>query len=63
MNISFIEYLTQLRVAKAQELLETTDLLVNEIAEQVGYNPKNFIRVFKKQVGLPPGQYREMHRK
>ncbi|WP_339318059.1 helix-turn-helix domain-containing protein [Paenibacillus sp. FSL R10-2734] len=63
MDISFIEYVTQLRVAKAQELLETTDLLVNEIAEQVGYNPKNFIRVFKKQVGLPPGQYREMHRK
>jgi len=63
MDISFIEYLTQVRVAKAKELLEATDLMVNEIAEQVGYNPKNFIRVFKKQVGLPPGQYREMHRK
>ncbi|MGG1634260.1 helix-turn-helix domain-containing protein [Paenibacillus sp. NRS-1760] len=63
MDISFIEYLTQVRVEKAKELLEATDLMVNEIAEQVGYNPKNFIRVFKKQVGLPPGQYREMHRK
>lgn len=63
MDISFIEYLTQVRVAEARELLETTDLLVNEIAERVGYNPKNFIRVFKKQVGLPPGQYRDMHKK
>lgn len=63
MDISFIEYLTQVRVTRARELLVTTDLLVNEIAEQVGYNPKNFIRVFKKHTGLPPGQYREMHRK
>jgi YesN/AraC family two-component response regulator len=63
LDISFIEYVTQVRVMKAKELLETTDLMVNEIAERVGYNPKNFIRVFKKQVGLPPGQYREMHKK
>ncbi|ANA78831.1 AraC family transcriptional regulator [Paenibacillus glucanolyticus] len=61
-DISFIEYLTQVRVTRAIDLLVTTDLLVNEIAEQVGYNPKNFIRVFKKQTGLPPGQYRETHR-
>ncbi|KOP67043.1 hypothetical protein AMS62_18675 [Bacillus sp. FJAT-18019] len=63
MGISFIEYLTQVRVGKAMELLVTTDLLVNEIAEQVGYNPKNFIRVFKKQTGLPPGQYRDVNTK
>ncbi|WP_106768613.1 helix-turn-helix domain-containing protein [Paenibacillus faecalis] len=63
MDISFIEYLTQVRIAKARELLVTTDLLVNEIAEKIGYHPKNFIRVFKKHIGVPPGQYREMHRK
>jgi len=62
MDISFIEYVTQIRVTRAKELLETTDLMVNEIADQVGYHPKNFIRVFKKQVGVPPGQYRDMYR-
>ncbi|MFB9326052.1 AraC family transcriptional regulator [Paenibacillus aurantiacus] len=59
MGISFIEYLTGIRVDQAKRYLQETDLPVNVISEKVGYQPKNFIRVFKKQVGVTPGQYRE----
>ncbi|MFC5450377.1 AraC family transcriptional regulator [Paenibacillus aestuarii] len=58
MNVSFIEYLTKFRIEKSIELLRSTDQSVSEIAERVGYQTKNFIRVFKKHVGVTPGQYR-----
>ncbi|MNH94918.1 HTH-type transcriptional regulator YesS [compost metagenome] len=58
MDISFIEYLTKHRIERAIELLRTSDLSVSDIAEKVGYQTKNFIRVFKKHVGVTPGQYR-----
>lgn len=44
---------------KAKELLRDTDLKVNEIAAEVGYQPSYLIRVFKKNTGVTPGQYRE----
>lgn len=58
-GVSFIEYLTAYRIDRAKTLLQTTGLSVAEVAEGVGYQPKNFIRVFKKQTGQTPGQFRE----
>lgn len=58
MDVSFIEYLTKIRIDRSIALLRTTDLSVSDIAERVGYQMKNFIRVFKKHVGVTPGQYR-----
>jgi AraC-like DNA-binding protein len=58
MDVSFIEYLTKIRIERSIELLRTTDLSVSDIAERVGYQTKNFIRVFKKHIGVTPGQYR-----
>jgi AraC-like DNA-binding protein len=60
MEVSFIEYLTSLRLENAKQLLRETELTVTDISEKVGYQPKNFIRVFKKQLGLTPGQYRAL---
>ena len=57
-DLSFIEYLTKVRIEKSIELLRTTDLSVSDVAERVGYQMKNFIRVFKKQMGVTPGQFR-----
>jgi len=57
--VNFIDYLTNLRLEKAKELLRNTDLKVNEIATEVGYQPSYLIRVFKKSTGITPGQYRE----
>ncbi|MCZ8511095.1 AraC family transcriptional regulator [Paenibacillus filicis] len=59
MDLSFIEYLTKYRLDRSIELLRGTDLTIAEIAEKVGYQTKNFIRVFKKHIGATPGQFRE----
>lgn len=56
-------YLTSIRVKKARELLESTDYGVGEIGNIVGYdNPLYFSRIFKKQTGIPPAEYRKAAR-
>jgi len=55
-----MDYIHEKRVKKAKELLSSTNLSVNEIAENVGYCSMNtFNRIFKKIEGVPPGQYRK----
>lgn len=54
------EYITEVRMAKAKELLATTNLNGFRIAEMVGYaDSSTFIRVFKKLYGVTPGQYKK----
>jgi two-component system, response regulator YesN len=53
------DYITQVRMDKAQELLMNTNLKVIEISEKVGYASENsFIRNFKKLKGVTPGKYK-----
>ncbi|MHA7965145.1 helix-turn-helix domain-containing protein [Paenibacillus sp. CAU 1782] len=59
MGINFIDYVTELRIEKAKTLLRETDLKINNIANEVGYQQRYFNRIFKKQVGITPGQFRE----
>ncbi len=60
-GVSPMQYILSLRIENAQILLETTDYSVNEIASIVGYdNQLYFSRIFKKQKGLPPTEYRNM---
>ncbi len=57
---SFKDYLTRLRMERAKELLLTTNLKCSEIANQSGYNDAHyFSHVFRKNVGLPPQQFRQ----
>lgn len=52
-------YLTRLRIERACELLEQTDLPVTEIAMEVGYSSNQVLaRVFTKQMRIPPSNYR-----
>ncbi|MGB3815780.1 MAG: AraC family transcriptional regulator [Shinella sp.] len=44
-----------------QRLLVSTDYSVAELANQLGYSPDGFIRIFKRAVGATPGQYRRAH--
>lgn len=57
------KYITSIRVNKAKELLESTDYTVGEIGAIIGYeNPLYFSRIFKKQTGLSPAEYRKAAR-
>ena len=57
---TFSNYLTQLRIQKARELLRTTTFKSYEIGEMVGYrNAEHFTRMFKKETGCTPAQYRK----
>lgn len=51
-------YLTQLRVHRAKQLLQS-GLAIAEVAQQVGFTDQSHLtRHFKRIVGVPPGQYR-----
>lgn len=59
-GMSFVQYVTQLRMTKAQELLKDSSLKTYEVAESVGYaNYPHFSRAFKKHTGLSPDQFRK----
>lgn len=60
MGITFIEYLTDIRIRKAKILLKQTHLKNYEVAEKVGYHDSRyFSQIFKKKVGLSPSEFRE----
>lgn len=61
LNMTPKEYLTQLRLSRAVELLQTP-LSISEIAWSVGYDdPLLFAKAFKKMKGVPPSKFREEH--
>ena len=56
-------YLTDIRIKKAKELLESTDYSIGEIGGIIGYeNPLYFSRIFKKTAGVSPAEYRKAAR-
>jgi two-component system, response regulator YesN len=56
---TFKEYLTEIRIKKAKELLRMTTQGTAEISYQVGYSdPHYFSYVFRKNTGLSPTQFR-----
>lgn len=58
----FAKYLTRVRMERAKELLQRTNLPVAEICVQVGYSDvKHFTQNFKKETNLNPGQYRKLY--
>lgn len=60
---TFTDYLIEIRIKKAAELLTTTHKKVNEISEMVGYpNASSFIRIFKKYYFMTPIDYRNRHK-
>lgn len=58
-----MEYIKNLRLQKAKELLANTEYTVLQIAEQVGYSfNSSFSRIFKETEGTSPAQYRKKNR-
>ena len=58
-GVNFLAYLTNIRMEKAKKLLLSTALSIAEVAEQAGYaDYRVFTKVFKKNEGSTPSQYR-----
>ena len=59
---TFTEYVRQLRLEAARELLETSDRTIEDIAFECGFrNSNNFYRLFKQTHVVTPVQYRRQH--
>ncbi|APO48448.1 hypothetical protein BS614_27640 [Paenibacillus xylanexedens] len=58
-GINFIDYLTRVRMDAAKQLLRETTMKINDVAAAVGYQHSYFNRIFKKQEGVTPSQYRD----
>ena len=58
-DISLTDYINQVRISKAKELLRGTDIYIYTISEMVGYHDATyFSSIFKKMVGVSPSEYR-----
>lgn len=56
---TFVSYLQMLRIRRAAALLATTDMNINEISVEVGFESfRTFSRVFKNTTGMTPSEYR-----
>jgi two-component system response regulator YesN len=57
---SFVEYITNMKVSAAKDLLAQGDLKIYEVADRLGFeNSFYFSKVFKKVEGISPSQYQQ----
>ncbi|CAG7648264.1 HTH-type transcriptional regulator YesS [Paenibacillus solanacearum] len=57
------DYVHSIRINNAKKLLEQSDTSIKDIVQLVGYfDTSSFIRKFKTEVGVTPGEYRKMTR-
>ncbi|MCV3274219.1 GlxA family transcriptional regulator [Roseobacter sinensis] len=57
-----VEYIQTLRVEEAKQMLETTDMSIEDIAEEVGYTETSSFRsAFRRNVGISASVYRRKH--
>ena len=60
-GVRYVRYMTLLRMKEGKRLLAETDLKVAAIAGRAGYaDPGYFYRVFRREVGVTPSQYRRL---
>lgn len=62
LGCTFTEYTNRLRVERSKLYLHRSEMSLSEIACAVGFDDQSyFSRIFKRQVGVPPGKYRANH--
>lgn len=63
-NTTFVGYIKDLRIARAKELLAGSSLPIGNVALDLSFSDTNyFCRVFRKEVGLSPSEFRRNHQK
>lgn len=61
-GVGFTQYLQQVRMKKAKELLANRQLSITQVAALSGYNDtSHFIQVFKKHMGATPKKFRDQN--
>lgn len=59
-GMNFIDFIIQLRIHYAKQLLVTTSLKIYDIGQNSGFNsPKHFLKMFKREVQCTPAEYRQ----
>lgn len=59
MNLNFVDYVTEIKIAEAKRLLTATSLRISEVADRLGYaDIAYFSNTFKKVTGVTPSEYR-----
>lgn len=62
-GIGLVEYLTRLRIGKAKELLQGTELGLNELARACGFATARYLcTIFRQRLGCAPGEWRRRSR-
>lgn len=61
-GIYFNDYISQVRISQAISLLNNSSLKIADICKRCGFsNPSYFVVCFKKQVGISPAKYKQLH--
>lgn len=58
-GMSPLDYVHTVRIEESKQLLETTQMSIEAVAQEVGYGDGSFFRrLFRREVGITPAQYR-----
>ncbi|MGI8580391.1 MAG: helix-turn-helix transcriptional regulator [Solirubrobacteraceae bacterium] len=59
-HTTFRDHVTAIRMRRASEMLQRSDLTVREVANNVGYRqPAQFAKAFRRALGVAPSAYRQ----
>ncbi len=62
-NMSYKNYVIDVKIKKAKEMLINTDTPVYKIVSNIGYrSPQHFSNLFQKKTGLLPNEYRAKYK-
>lgn len=61
-GMTFTEYVQDIRIREAERLLATTEMTIQDIAQEVGYHNKGyFYKLFTKCHQVTPAEFRKRH--
>ncbi len=62
-GVSLIDYVTDVKIRHAKELLKNTNMTMLAIASKLEFSISYFNKLFKRKVGITPGEYRKKNQK